>query len=209
MKDIIDLFLHLDEHLIDIVNNFGIWSYALLFGVVFMETGFVVTPFLPGDSLLFAAGTLAGVGTLKILPLYIGLIAAAIIGDTVNYWIGSYIGPKAYNMNSRFMKKEYLDKAQDFYDKHGGKAIVLARFMPIVRTFAPFVAGVGKMNYPKFISYNVFGAFLWVTSFTFLGYFFGNIPFVKENFHYGVVIIIIISVIPLGIEFVKTRRSKK
>ncbi len=208
-KTILDLFLHLDEHLIEIVNNYGIWTYGLIFLVIFMETGFVVTPFLPGDSLLFAAGTLAGVGSLNIVTLYILILVAAIIGDTVNYWIGHYIGPKAFNMNNRLMKKEYLEKAQDFYDKHGGKAIVIARFMPIVRTFAPFVAGIGKMDYPKFISYNILGGFLWVTFFTFAGYFFGNIPFVKDNFHYAVFLIIIISVIPIVIEFMKTRSEGK
>jgi membrane-associated protein len=209
IKTIIDIFLHLDKNLIDIIDKFGIYSYLLIFSVIFMETGIVIFPFLPGDSLIFAAGTIAAIGALKIIPLYISLLLAAFLGDTANYWIGHFIGPRAFSMNNRFLKKEYLEKAQAFYDKHGGKAIVLARFVPIVRTFAPFVAGIGKMNYPKFISYNFLGGFLWVTLFTFLGYFFGNIKFIKDNFHYGIVVIILVSLIPIVLEFIKEKRSNK
>ena len=209
IKYLVDLFLHIDKNLAMVIGQFGGWSYALLFGVIFCETGLVVLPFLPGDSLLFAAGALsASLGAFNIWLLWALMVVAAFVGDTVNYWIGHYIGPKAFEMNSKLLKKEYLDKAQAFYDKYGGKAIVLARFVPIVRTFAPFVAGVGKMNYGKFISYNFFGGLAWVTIFTMGGYFFGNIPIVKENFHYMVVGIILISVVPIVIEVIKARREK-
>jgi len=207
IKYLVDLFLHIDKNLAMVIGQFGGWSYALLFGVIFCETGLVVLPFLPGDSLLFAAGALsASLGAFNIWLLWALMVVAAFVGDTVNYWIGHYIGPKAFEMNSKLLKKEYLDKAQAFYDKYGGKAIVLARFVPIVRTFAPFVAGVGKMNYGKFISYNFFGGLAWVTIFTMGGYFFGNIPIVKENFHYMVVGIILISVVPIVIEVVKAKK---
>jgi membrane-associated protein len=208
-KDIIDIFLHIDEYLSDIIEKFGDFSYLILFLVIFAETGLVVAPFLPGDSLLFASGALAASGSFKILPLYIVLLLAAILGDTINYTIGHKIGPRAFKMNSGLLKKEYLEKAQAFYEKHGGKAIFFARFFPILRTFAPFVAGVGTMSYIKFISYNIIGAFCWVTLFTFLGYFFGNIPFIEDNFHYAIVFIVLISIIPIVIEVVKTRREGK
>lgn len=209
IQTLIDYFLHLDENLTIIIDKFGAWSYALLFLVIFMETGFVVTPFLPGDSLLFAAGALAATDAFEIVPLYFLLFFGAILGDTVNYWIGHYIGPRAFKINSKFLKEEYLIKTQKFYEKHGGKTIILARFIPIIRTFAPFVAGVGTMNYKKFISYNVIGGFAWVTLFLFSGYFFGNLPFVEENFHYVVVAIILISVVPIGIEYIKAKKQKK
>jgi membrane-associated protein len=174
-----------------------------------METGFVVTPFLPGDSLLFAAGALtASMGVFDIKLLWVLMVAAAFLGDTVNYWIGHFVGPRAFQSKSRFLKKEYLDKAQAFYDKHGGIAIVLARFVPIVRTFAPFVAGIGKMHYTRFLFFNVFGGLLWVSIMLLSGYFFGNIPFIKNNFHYVVVVIILISVVPIFVEWLKSRKKK-
>lgn len=209
IKYLIDLFLHVDKNLASVITNFGGWSYGILFVVIFMETGLVVTPFLPGDSLLFAAGALsASLGAFNIWTLWGLMVLAAFLGDTVNYWIGHFIGPKAFEMNSKILKKEYLDKAQAFYDKHGGKAIVLARFVPIVRTFAPFVAGVGKMNYGKFIMYNAMGGFVWVSLFTLGGYFLGNIPVIKENFHYLVLIIVAVSVVPIVVEVVKAKREK-
>ncbi len=205
---VIDLFIHLDEHLNGIIQDYGVWTYGILFLVIFMETGFVVTPFLPGDSLLFAAGTFAALGSLNVGLLFILLFIAAVIGDTVNYWIGHKIGPRAFEQNIRFLKKEHLEKTQQFYEKHGGKTIILARFIPIVRTFAPFVAGVGTMHYDRFISYNVFGGLLWTSLFIFGGYFFGNIPFVKANFEYVILAIIFISVLPMGIEFLRSRSHK-
>jgi membrane-associated protein len=202
---LIELFLHLDEYLAEIITNYGTWTYALLFLVIFMETGFVVTPFLPGDSLLFAAGSFAALGVLSPWWLVILLSIAAVLGDTVNYWIGHFIGPKAFSGNVRFLKKEYLDKTHQFYEKHGGKTIILARFVPIVRTFAPFVAGVGAMTYSKFILYNLIGGILWVNIFVWLGYFFGNLPFVKKNFEIAILAIIFISVLPMVYEFVKAK----
>lgn len=209
ISNLIDLFLHLDKHLNEIIQTYGVWTYVLLFAIIFMETGLVVTPFLPGDSLLFAAGTFAGMGSLNVWILFISLSAAAIIGDTVNYWIGHYIGPRAFSGNIRFLKKEHLDRTHKFYEKHGGKTIILARFIPIIRTFAPFVAGIGAMSYGHFISYNVIGGILWVGLFTFLGYFFGNLPFVQENFAYVVIAIILISVLPAVYEFLKERSLSK
>jgi membrane-associated protein len=208
---IIDLFLHLDEHLSVVIAQYGTGTYLLLFLIIFMETGFVVTPFLPGDSLLFAAGTFASpaLGSpLNIVVLYLLLCTAAVLGDTVNYWIGHFIGPRAFSMNNRFLKKEYLERTEAFYEKHGGKTIVLARFIPIIRTFAPFVAGVGKMSYWHFISYNVIGGVAWVTLFCLGGYFFGNLPIVKDNFSIVVVTIIMISVIPMAFEVVKGRMKR-
>jgi membrane-associated protein len=207
-----DLFLHLDEHLSTIISTYGNLTYLLLFLVIFMETGLVITPFLPGDSLLFAAGTFASpaLGSpLNIWVLYFLLCFAAILGDTVNYWIGHFIGPRAFSGNVRFLKKDNLDRTHAFYEKYGGKTIVLARFVPIVRTFAPFVAGVGAMTYSQFISYNVLGGILWVTLFTWGGYFFGNLPFVKDHFSLVVIAIILISVTPMIYEFVKERSKSK
>jgi membrane-associated protein len=208
IQKLIDLFLHLDTHLSTVIQTYGTWTYLLLFVIIFMETGFVVTPFLPGDSLLFAAGTFASpaLGSpLNIWVVYILLCIAAVAGDTANYWVGHYIGPRAFSGEIRFLKKEYLDKTEAFYQKHGGKTIVLARFVPIVRTFAPFVAGVGKMSYFHFISYNLVGGIAWVTLFTFGGYFFGNLPFVKDNFSIVVMTIILISVMPAVVEIVRDR----
>jgi membrane-associated protein len=205
---LIDLFLHLDEHLANIISQYGTWTYGILFFVIFMETGFVVTPFLPGDSLLFAAGTFASPvmgGALNVF-LLVGLLTfAAILGDTVNYWIGHYVGERAYD--SRWVKKEYIERTQAFFAKHGGKTIFLARFVPIIRTFAPFVAGVGKMSYGYFISYNFIGALVWVPLFTFAGYFFGTMPFVQKNFEFVIVAIILISLIPVFFEAWKARQE--
>lgn len=196
--NLIDIFLHLDKYLAIIISNYGMATYAVLFLVVFMETGFVVTPFLPGDSLLFAAGALAPLTTIDIWPVYILFLVAAILGDTINYWIGHFFG-----LRMTFVKREHLEKTQKFYDKHGDITIILARFVPIVRTFAPFVAGIAKMDYRHFINYNVIGGFLWVTLFTWGGYFFGNLPFVKANFHYVVLVIIFLSVTPILFEVFK------
>lgn len=205
IRFLIDMFLHLDEQLANIINQYGTWTYVILFLIIFMETGFVVTPFLPGDSLLFAAGTFGALGSLNVWLLMILLIVAAIAGDTVNYWIGYYLGDRAYNI--KWIKKEYLDRTHAFFQKHGGKTIFLARFVPIVRTFAPFVAGMGKMSYGYFFSYNVFGGIIWVVLFTLLGFFFGNIPFVKKNFELVIIAIILISVVPAVWEAVKARRE--
>jgi membrane-associated protein len=209
IKVLIDFVLHLDVHLQEIISNYGGWTYGILFFVIFMETGFVVTPFLPGDSLLFAAGTFAALGSLN--PIFIiGLLSvAAVLGDTVNYSIGAYIGERAFSGDIKFLKKEHLDQTQEFYEKHGGKTIILARFIPIIRTFAPFVAGVGTMTYSHFIAYNVIGGITWVTLFTSLGYFFGNIPFVKKNFELVIFVIIAISFVPAFYEFFKARKEAK
>ncbi len=212
IMSLINLFLHLDEVLGEVIKQYHSWTYLLLFLVIFMETGFVVTPVLPGDSLLFAAGTFASpaLGSpLNIWVLYILLCAAAIGGDTVNYWIGHYIGPRAFSGNVRFLKKEYLDRTHAFYEKHGGITIIIARFIPIIRTFAPFVAGVGAMTYPKFIAYNVIGGIAWVTLFLFGGYLFGNLPFVRDNFSFVVIAIVLISVLPMVYEFIKGRLQSK
>lgn len=208
VNTVIDFVLHLDQHLNEIILAYGAWTYALLFLIIFMETGFVVTPFLPGDSLLFAAGTIAALGSLNVWLLFGLLFIAAVVGDTVNYWIGNKIGPRAFDTDIRFLKREYLERTQEFYEKHGGKTIILARFVPIVRTFAPFVAGVGTMNYGRFLTFNVVGAFLWTSIFIFLGYFFGNIPFVKENFELVIIGIVLVSVVPMVIEYVRSKTRK-
>jgi membrane-associated protein len=208
VRDVVDLFLHLDRHLSEVISEYGTWTHLILFLIVFCETGLVITPFLPGDSLLFAAGTFAALGALDLWLVVVLLIAAAIIGDTVNYWIGAYVGPRAFRGDIRFLRKDYLDRTHAFYEKHGGKTIILARFVPIIRTFAPFVAGVGAMSYPKFITYNVVGAVLWVGMFVLGGYFFGNIPVVRENFTIVILAIIAISVMPIAIEGLRARRSR-
>jgi membrane-associated protein len=202
---VIDLFLHLDDHLSVVIANYGAWTYLLLFFVIFMETGFVVTPFLPGDSLLFAAGAFAATGSFHVTFLLLILFIAAVLGDTTNYWIGHTIGPRAFEMDNRFLKKEYLDRTREFYERHGGKTIFLARFIPIIRTFAPFVAGVGIMHYGKFIVYNLLGGLVWTAGFIFAGYFFGNIPAVRDNFSFVIMAIVLISVVPMGVEFVMSR----
>lgn len=210
IADIIDFFLHLDKHLSELILQYKAWTYLILFVVIFCETGLVVTPFLPGDSLLFAAGSFAALGTLKVGWLFVILVVAAIGGDTVNYWIGHYFGPKLFQKeNVRFFKKEYLDRTHAFYEKHGGKTIIIARFVPIIRTFAPFVAGIGSMSYGKFISYNVIGGVSWISLFVFGGYFFGNIPLVKKNFSLVILAIIFISLLPGIIEFARQRKKKK
>ena len=203
LQYLIDLFLHLDKHLHEIISNYGTLTYVILFGVIFAETGFVFTPFLPGDSLLFAAGTFAALGSLNVHLLFLLLTVAAILGDTVNYWVGSYLGPKVFDKKIRFLKKEHLEKTHQFYEKHGGKTIIIARFVPIIRTFAPFVAGIGAMTYSKFILYNIAGAILWCALFIYGGYFFGNLPIVKNNFSIVIVVIRLISILPGIIEFAR------
>ncbi|SDX80127.1 DedA family protein [Hymenobacter psychrophilus] len=211
LQQIIDFVLHLDKHLGEIVREYGVWTYAILFLIIFVETGVVVLPFLPGDSLLFAAGATAALpGSPLNVWLMMGLlILAAVLGDTLNYHIGDYLGPRVFRENSRFLKRAHLERTQAFYEKHGAKTIILARFIPIVRTFAPFVAGVGTMQYTKFLSYNVVGAFLWVVLLTSAGYFFGLIPVVQKNFSLVVLAIIALSVLPVVWEFGKSRVSKK
>ena len=208
VQSVMDLFLHLDDHLSQIIARYGVWTHLILFLIVFAETGLVVTPFLPGDSLLFAAGTFAALGSLDLWLLIVLLIGAAILGDTVNYWVGAWIGPRAFSGDIRFLRKDYLDRTHAFYEKHGGKTIILARFVPIIRTFAPFVAGVGAMSYPKFITYNVVGAVLWVGLFVPAGYFFGNIPTVRENFTLVILAIVALSVLPIAMEAIRARRSR-
>lgn len=210
IRTLVDLFLHLDEHLNTVIQSYGTWTYVLLFLIIFLETGIVVTPFLPGDSLLFAAGALAALdgSSLNVMLLFVLLFIAAVLGDTVNYWIGNQIGPRVFQRDYRFLKREHLEQTQRFYAKHGGKTVVLARFVPIVRTFAPFVAGVGTMHYGQFLLYNILGGFLWTAIFIFSGYFFGNIPFVKENFEFVVVAIILISLLPIVIEYFRGRKQQ-
>lgn len=209
IKLAIDFILHLDKYLDIIIRATGYWTYAILFLTIFVETGLVVTPFLPGDSLLFATGAFAAKGSFNIYIMWILLISAAILGDTVNYWIGHYIGPKVFEKETKLIKREYLERTQEFYEKHGGITIFLARFIPIIRTFAPFVAGVGKMRYSYFLTYNVVGAIVWVTLFLWAGYFFGGLPFVEENFSLVVIAIILISVLPAVYEWWKAKRESK
>ncbi len=209
ISKIIDLFLHLDVHLHELILQYGTFTYSILFAVIFAETGLVFTPFLPGDSLLFAAGTFAAKGAFNPHLLFILLTIAAIIGDTVNYWIGHYIGMRVFNWKIPFLKKEHLERTHQFYEKYGGKTIIIARFVPIVRTFAPFVAGIGSMTYSKFITYNVVGGILWVAIFIYGGYFFGNLPFVKNNFSWVIIVIIFLSILPGIIEYVRHKMEKK
>lgn len=208
---LIDIILHLDKHLAEIIQGYGTWTYLILFTIIFCETGLVVTPFLPGDSLLFAAGALAALdgSPLNVGLLFLLLTVAAIIGDTVNYWIGAYIGPKAFSSNSRLFKKQYLIRTQEFYERHGGKTIIIARFVPIIRTFAPFVAGIGSMSYWRFIAYNVFGGIIWVGICLAFGYLFGNIPFVKRNFSLVILVIIFISILPGLVEIIRHRYKNR
>ena len=211
IQAIIDFILHIDKHLLAIVSDYKTWTYLILFLIIFAETGLVVTPFLPGDSLLFAAGAIIAnpESGLNIVLMIVILIVAAILGDLVNFHIGDYIGPRAFSGKYKFLKKEYLEKTQAFYNKHGGKTIIYARFIPIIRTFAPFVAGVGTMPYGRFAMYNVIGAVVWVSSFLLLGYFFGGIPIIKSNFTYVIFAIIILSVLPPFIELLREKRKKK
>lgn len=206
---IVDVFLHLDTYLADIIASYGTWTYAILFLIIFCETGLVVLPLLPGDSLLFAAGTFAALGSLNQVVLLVLLMSAAILGDTVNYWIGKHIGPRAFSGKVRFLKMAHLEKTRAFYAAHGGKTIILARFLPIVRTFAPFVAGVGEMKYSRFLAYNVIGGVVWVSIFTMAGYWFGTIPWVKENFSLVILFIIGMSIIPVAWTFVTARIRRR
>lgn len=203
LKSVLDFFLHLDTHLQQIISDYGAWTYLIVFLIVFCETGLVIMPLLPGDSLLFALGAFSALGSFN--PILLGglLIAAAILGDTVNYWIGSRIGERAFSGEVRFLKREYLDRTRAFYARHGGKTIILARFVPIVRTFAPFVAGVGKMDYSRFIMYNVVGAVAWVVLLVGAGYFFGNIEIVRKNFELVILGIVGVSVLPIAIEVLR------
>jgi membrane-associated protein len=210
IKRIIDIALHLDRYLSVVIQQYGLWTYAILFMIIFIETGFVVMPFLPGDSLLFAAGTFAALKALKIGWLILGLSLAAILGDTVNYWIGHRIGPKVFcKDDARFFKKEYLDRTHAFYEKHGGKTIIIARFVPIIRSFAPFVAGVGRMSYGRFLIFNVVGGISWVLLLTGAGYFFGTIPFVQKNYSVAVMAIIALSTVPIVVEYLRHRKGKR
>lgn len=206
---LVDFILHIGDHLQELVKNYGNWIYAILFAIVFCETGLVVLPFLPGDSMLFAAGTIAAVGDMNIFVLMGLLIVAAILGDFVNFEIGKHFGQKLFsNPNSKIFKQSYLQKTHDYYEKYGGRTIIIARFIPIVRTFAPFVGGMGNMNYAQFARYNIVGAVLWVVSFTTLGYFFGQLPFVKEHFSWIMIAIIVFSVVPMVIEIIRHRKDK-
>jgi membrane-associated protein len=210
VQKIIDIVLHLDRYLGAVIQQYGVWTYSILFVVIFVETGLVVMPFLPGDSLLFAAGTFAALGALDVRLLIVLLAGAAVLGDTVNYWIGHKIGQKAFSKeDARFFKKEYLDRTHAFYERHGGKTIIIARFVPIIRTFAPFVAGIGKMTYGRFLSFNVFGGAGWVALLVGAGYFFGTIPFVKKNFSVAILAIIVISTLPIAVEFLRNRGQKR
>lgn len=209
IRAFIDFVLHLDRHLGDLIGQYGTGTYAILSLIVFLETGLVVTPFLPGDSLLFAAGAFAGLGSLNPWILCACLMAAVICGDNLNYWIGRYVGPRAFSGNIRFLKKEYLDRTQRFFDRHGGRTVILARFVPIVRTFTPFVAGVGKMPYPRFLAYSLGGGAFWVFLFIWVGYYFGNLPFVRNNFGLVIGMIILISVMPMVIEVLRARREER
>ena len=204
----IDFILHIDQHLIDITAAYGMWTYAVLAVIVFAETGLVVTPFLPGDSLLFAAGAICALGTMNVWVMIALLILAAILGDAVNYTIGNRLGPKIFSSTtSKLLNREHLNRTHAFYERHGGKTIILARFMPIIRTFAPFVAGIGAMRYRQFAVYNVVGAVVWVASFSLLGYYFGNLELVRKNFTLVIGVIIVLSVLPAVWEFLRARKS--
>lgn len=206
---LVNFILHIGDHLQELVKNYGNWIYAILFAIVFCETGLVVLPFLPGDSMLFAAGTIAAVGDMNIFVLIGLLIVAAVLGDFVNFEIGKHFGQKLFsNPNSKIFKQSYLQKTHDYYEKYGGRTIIIARFIPIVRTFAPFVGGMGNMNYAQFARYNIVGAVLWVVSFTTLGYFFGQLPFVKEHFSWIMIAIIVFSVVPMIVEIIRHRKDK-
>ncbi len=210
LRQFVDFFLHIDEHLTVIMQQYGTLTYAILFAIIFCETGLVVTPFLPGDSLLFAVGALAAPADspLNIALCFALLGIAAIVGDTVNYAIGAFVGNKLLKMNLPFVKGEYIDRTNAFYEKHGGKAIILARFVPIVRTFAPFVAGIGKMNYARFAMFNIVGGLVWVGLFLAAGYLFGNIPFVQKNFELVAVAIVLVSLLPIAYEWMQSRRHR-
>jgi membrane-associated protein len=209
IRQFIDYFLHLDVHLSELIRDYGGWTYGILFAIIFCETGLVVTPFLPGDSLLFATGALAAGGAMNVGFLWVLLVVAAILGDSVNYAIGKAVGTRVFKPDARVLKTEYLRRTEEFYAKYGGKTIIIARFIPIVRTYAPFVAGACAMNYAKFITYNVIGGVVWITGFLFAGYFFGNIPAVKDNFGLVIIVIIVLSVLPGVFEYFKSRRAAR
>ncbi len=210
IKKLFDIAIHLDRYVVDIVQQYGLWTYLILFAVIFSETGFVVTPFLPGDSLLFAVGAVAAIGNLNILSLFLLLTLAAFVGNITNYWIGSRVGPGIFRKEkSLFFNREYLEKTHRFYEKYGSLTIVIARFMPFIRTFAPFVAGIGRMTYAKFLLYSFTGSLLWVSTFLFGGYFFGNLPVVKRNFSLVIVAIILISLVPAAVSIWKERKRKR
>jgi membrane-associated protein len=209
IRKFIDIILHLDKYLKDLVPEYGLWIYLILFLIIFCETGLVVTPFLPGDSLLFTIGALAGAGALNLYALLALLTVAAILGDSVNYWIGNYLGPKVFKTESRFLNRKHLQKTHDFYERYGGKTIVIARFVPIVRTFAPFVAGIARMSYLRFMTYNIAGGILWIFSLTIAGYLFGGLDFVKKNFSLVIFGIIILSILPAIIEFLRERHRMR
>ena len=210
LHDFIDFVLHLDRHLLELCASYGTWVYAILFGIVFCETGFVITPFLPGDSLLFAVGSLTAINALD-FPSAVGLlIAAAILGDNTNYWIGNYVGPKVFHQeHSRFLNKEYLLRTHRFYERHGGKTVIIARFLPIIRTFSPFVAGIGTMRYRRFLFFDVIGGITWVGGFVTAGYFFGSVPIVKNNFSLVIIALVLIPGIPSVVEFVRIQMKKR
>ncbi|HEX5043369.1 MAG TPA: DedA family protein [Candidatus Polarisedimenticolaceae bacterium] len=209
ISQLLDFVLHVDRHLADLTATYGVWVYAVLFAVVFLETGVVVTPFLPGDSLLFAAGAIAAVpgSALNVHLLFLLLFVAAVAGDSMNYAIGNRIGPRVFRENWRFLNRKHLERTQAFYERHGGKTIFLARFVPIVRTFAPFVAGIGTMSYRRFLAFNVGGAFVWVSLFLYAGYFFGRLPLVRDNFSVVILAIIVLSVVPIAVEVLRARRT--
>lgn len=209
-ENLVDIIIHLDQYLGSLVQQYGIWVYVILFLIIFIETGIVIAPFLPGDSLLFAAGAVAALGALDVALLFALLSVAAIVGDTVNYWIGHFVGPRVFTKGEgRFFKREYLERAQKFYNKHGGKTIVIARFIPIIRTFAPFVAGIGAMQYRRFLAYNIAGGIAWVAIFTFLGFYFGSLQFVRQNFSLVIAAIIVISLIPVAVEYMRHRQKSR
>jgi membrane-associated protein len=212
IKKLIDFILHIDAHLAEIIREYGLWTYALLFGIIFAETGLVVMPFLPGDSLLFAAGAFCARPEtgLNVHLLALLLFVAAVLGDTVNYWVGAKLGPKVFSReDSPWLRKKHLERAHAFFEKYGGRAIILARFVPIVRTFVPFVAGVGQMTYSRFLAYNIIGGFVWIYAFIYLGFAFGNHPLVQKNFKLVILAIILLSVLPIVIEFIKARNEAK
>lgn len=207
LSDLFSLFLHLDRHLAELAGQYGSWIYGILFLIVFCETGLVVTPFLPGDSLLFAAGSLAAIGSMNIHLLFLLMATAAILGNTVNYTVGRLLGEKAFTPNARILKQDYLHRTHRFFERHGGKTIVITRFVPLVRTFAPFVAGAGGMSYGRFQAYNMAGGIVWTASFLYGGYFFGNLPVVKQNFSLVILAIIVLSLMPGVIEYWRHRRA--
>ena len=203
-----DFVVHLDRHLAEFVAQHGVWVYGLLFLIVFCETGLVVMPFLPGDSLLFVVGALAAAGGMDLRVVMAVLVCAALLGDNVNYWFGRWLGPRVFRSGeARWLNHHHLERTQAFYARHGGKTVVIARFVPFVRTFAPFVAGIGRMHYGRFLAFSVSGALLWVVSLTLLGYFFGNLPVVKQNLTAAIMLVIAASLVPIGIEWLRHRRS--